>query len=106
MTLPGNERYARQTMLPEIGEEGQRRLAASAVLIVGLEGTGFGRGAQPDEEPAWAASGWPTRPGFGEQPPPADALHRIADRTPEARRPAEQLAALSSATRFDLYPED
>lgn len=33
-------RYVRQTMLPEIGEEGQRRLKASTVLIVGLGGLG------------------------------------------------------------------
>ena len=31
-------RYARQTMLPEIGTEGQRRLAGASVLIVGLGG--------------------------------------------------------------------
>lgn len=34
------ERYARQTMLPEIGEEGQRRLARASALIVGLGGLG------------------------------------------------------------------
>lgn len=34
------ERYHRQTVLPEIGEEGQRRLLASSVLIVGLGGLG------------------------------------------------------------------
>ena len=33
-------RYARQTMLPEIGTEGQRRLAGASVLIVGLGGLG------------------------------------------------------------------
>ncbi len=33
-------RYSRQTMLAEIGEEGQRRLLASSVLIVGLGGLG------------------------------------------------------------------
>lgn len=33
-------RYARQTMLPDFGEEGQRRLAASSALIVGLGGLG------------------------------------------------------------------
>lgn len=33
-------RYARQTMLPEIGPEGQRRLRATRVLIVGLGGLG------------------------------------------------------------------
>lgn len=33
-------RYTRQTSLPEIGEEGQRRLHESRVLIVGLGGLG------------------------------------------------------------------
>lgn len=33
-------RYERQLMLPEIGERGQRRLAASRVLIVGVGGLG------------------------------------------------------------------
>ena len=35
-----SDRYARQTMLPEIGEEGQRRLREASVLIVGLGGLG------------------------------------------------------------------
>ncbi len=34
------ERYARQIMLPEIGEEGQKKLAEASVLIVGLGGLG------------------------------------------------------------------
>lgn len=33
-------RYARQTVLPEIGEEGQRRLRAARVLVVGAGGLG------------------------------------------------------------------
>jgi adenylyltransferase/sulfurtransferase len=33
-------RYARQLVLPQVGEEGQRRLAATRVLIVGLGGLG------------------------------------------------------------------
>lgn len=35
-----DDRYLRQTMLKEIGEEGQRRLKSSSVLIVGLGGLG------------------------------------------------------------------
>ena len=35
-----DERYSRQAMLPEIGEKGQRRIAAAAVLVVGLGGLG------------------------------------------------------------------
>lgn len=34
------ERYARQIILPQVGEEGQRRLAGSSALIVGLGGLG------------------------------------------------------------------
>lgn len=34
------ERYSRQIMLPEIGEEGQTKLAEASVLIVGLGGLG------------------------------------------------------------------
>lgn len=35
-----SERYSRQTMLPQIGLEGQERLRAARVLIVGLGGLG------------------------------------------------------------------
>lgn len=35
-----NERYSRQTMLPEIGEAGQERLQKARVLIVGVGGLG------------------------------------------------------------------
>lgn len=35
-----NERYSRQTMLPEIGTEGQRHLAAARVAVIGLGGLG------------------------------------------------------------------
>lgn len=34
------ERYSRQLMLPEIGEEGQRKLSVAKVLIVGVGGLG------------------------------------------------------------------
>ncbi len=34
------DRYARQTILPEVGEEGQARLAASTVAIVGMGALG------------------------------------------------------------------
>ena len=33
-------RYARQAVLPEIGEAGQARLAAASVLVVGAGGLG------------------------------------------------------------------
>ncbi len=35
-----SERYARQLLLPEIGAEGQRKLAQSSVLVVGCGGLG------------------------------------------------------------------
>ena len=35
-----NERYHRQVLLPEIGEEGQKRLQSARVLIVGIGGLG------------------------------------------------------------------
>lgn len=100
-----DERYARQTMLPEIGEEGQRRLAASSVLIVGLGGlgsavapylTGAGVGrlglADPDRV---SASNLPRQTLYTES--------QIGRPKPEAAR--ERLAGLNAATRFDLYPE-
>lgn len=36
----GADRYARQRTLPEVGEAGQRRLAESSVLVIGLGGLG------------------------------------------------------------------
>lgn len=38
--LTAMERYSRQTILPEVGEEGQKRIMASSALIVGLGGLG------------------------------------------------------------------
>ena len=38
--MTSNDRYARQTMLPEIGEEGQKKLRDASVLIVGAGGLG------------------------------------------------------------------
>jgi molybdopterin/thiamine biosynthesis adenylyltransferase len=40
LTAQDFERYSRQIMLPEIGQEGQRRLLASKVLVVGVGGLG------------------------------------------------------------------
>ena len=34
------DRYARQEILPEVGAEGQARLAAATVLVVGAGGLG------------------------------------------------------------------
>ena len=34
------ERYARQLMLPEVGEDGQRRLSLAKIVVVGAGGLG------------------------------------------------------------------
>ncbi|WP_108718547.1 ThiF family adenylyltransferase [Miniimonas sp. S16] len=40
LTAAERERTARQTLLPELGESGQRRLAAARVLVIGAGGLG------------------------------------------------------------------
>ena len=40
MHSSANERYSRQTVLPEVGEAGQARLAAASVAVVGAGGLG------------------------------------------------------------------
>lgn len=99
------ERYARQTMLPEIGPEGQRRLAASSVLLVGvgglgspaalyLTGAGVGRLGLADPDTV-SESNLQRQVLYTEL--------QIGRPKPAAAR--ERLAALSSSTRFDLHPE-
>ncbi|MDE6086746.1 MAG: HesA/MoeB/ThiF family protein [Muribaculaceae bacterium] len=99
------DRYARQIMLPEIGEEGQRRLSGASVLIVGLgglgcpvslylTGSGIGRIGLCDNDNVSASN-----------------LHRqllFSDKSigqPKVRVAAECLSEKSPATTFDLWPE-
>ena len=99
------ERYARQTMLPEIGEQGQRRLSEASVLIVGIGGLGS------------AAALYLTGAGVG-RIGLADAdmvsksnLQRQVLYTerqigmPKSAAARERLAALSSHTAFECRPE-
>lgn len=99
------ERYARQTMLPEIGEQGQRRLSEASVLIVGIGGLGS------------AAALYLTGAGVG-RIGLADAdtvsksnLQRQVLYTerqigmPKSAAARERLAALSSHTAFECWPE-
>lgn len=99
------ERYARQLMLPEIGEEGQRRLLGASALIVGLGGLGCPVGL-------YLAGAGVGRLGLCDADTVSasnlqrQTLYDEADvgcpKTAAARR---RLASLSSATEFDLYPE-
>lgn len=99
------ERYARQTMLPEIGPEGQRRLLGSSVLIVGLGGlgspaalylTGAGVGriglADPDT--------------VSESNLQRQVLYDTAQTgRPKTEAARERLAALSPHTCFECHPQ-
>lgn len=100
-----DERYARQTMLPEIGPEGQRRLLDASVLIVGLgglgspaalylTGAGVGRiGLADADVVSWS--------NLQRQVLYTEAQIGV----PKVEAARERLAALSSHTRFDCYPE-
>lgn len=98
-------RYSRQTMLPTIGEEGQRRLLASSVLIVGLGGLGS------------AAATYLTGAGVGHIglcDPDTVSLSNLQRQVlytedeigvGKVKAAAARLKAQSSPTRFDLYPD-
>lgn len=99
------QRYARQTMLAEVGAEGQRRLAAASVLIVGLgglgsavapylAGAGIGRLGLADPDTV-SVSNLPRQTLYTEA--------QLGE--PKTAAARERLAALASSTRFDLYPE-
>ncbi len=98
-------RYSRQTMLAEIGEEGQRRLLASSVLIVGLGGLGA------------AVATYLTGAGGGRIglcDPDRVSLSNLQRQVlyteqqigmPKVEEAARRLGSQSSSTRFDLHPD-
>ena len=98
-------RYSRQTMLAEIGEEGQRRLLASSVLIVGLGGLGA------------AVATYLTGAGVGRIglcDPDRGSLSNLQRQVlyteqqigmPKVEEAARRLGSQSSSTRFDLHPD-
>ena len=100
-----DRRYVRQTMLTQIGTEGQIRLLGSSALVVGLGGLGS------------PVALYLTGAGVGHIGlADADrvALHNLQRQIlydeasvglPKTDAARERLAGLSSGTRFDLYPE-
>lgn len=99
------ERYARQTMLPQIGPEGQRRLLDSSVLVVGVGGLGS------------AAALYLTGAGVGRiglADPDAVSLSNLQRQVlyderqigmPKTEAAREKLVAFSSQVRFECHPE-
>ena len=100
-----SERYARQTMLPEIGPAGQLRLHDAAVLIVGLGG--LGSAAAPYLVGAGIGRiGLADPDTVSESNLPRQILYTEAQLgEPKVAAARQRLAALCSATRFDCYPE-
>lgn len=102
---PDLTRYSRQTMLPAIGEEGQRRLLAASVLIVGLGGLGS------------SAATYLTGAGVGRIglcDPDTVSLTNLQRQVlytegeiglGKAIAAGERLKAQSSSVRLDLYPD-
>lgn len=98
-------RYSRQTMLAEIGEEGQRRLLSSSVLIIGLGGLGA------------AVATYLTGAGVGHIglcDPDRVSLSNLQRQVlyteqqigmPKVEEAARRLGAQSSSTRFDLHSD-
>lgn len=104
-TKPEVVRYARQTALPEFGEEGQARLARGRVLIVGVGGLG---------SPAamyLAAAGVGTLGLVDFDAVDESNLHRqIIYGTPDVGRPklaaaAERLQAINPHVSLELHDE-
>lgn len=103
--MENTERYSRQIMLPEIGEEGQRKLHASSVLIVGLGGLG-------SPVALYLAAGGIRRLGLCDNDTVSlSNLQRQilysekSEGEPKSRCASARLSALSSATTFDLLED-
>lgn len=99
------ERFCRQIMLPEIGEEGQRRLSGTSVLVVGLGGlgspvcqylacAGIGRLGLCDSDRV-SASNLNRQTLYGE--------NVIGQRKTDAA--FKRLAEMSAQTELDLWPD-
>lgn len=97
-------RYARQTMLPEIGTEGQARLNRASVLIVGVGGLGS------------AAATYLTGAGTGTIGLADNDIVELSNLQrqtlyseaqigmPKAEAARERLSQMSSETNFRIYP--
>ncbi len=102
---PDFERFSRQTMLPEIGPEGQRRLSRARVLIVGVGGLGS------------AAATYLTGAGVGtigladnDHVSLSNLQRQVLYTEASVGRlktevAVERLASQSAATHFELYPQ-
>lgn len=105
LTEKERERYSRQIMLPEIGEEGQRRLLESSTLIIGvgglgsvvatyLAGAGVGRIGLCDHDRVSLSN-------LQRQTLYTEAEAGLL----KAEQAAARLRSQSSDIRFELYPE-
>lgn len=98
------ERYERQTMLPEIGSEGQKKLRQAKVLIVGAGGLGTPIALY------LTGAGVGTLGLMDEDTVSLNNLHRqilyTEDETgmPKAERAAERLRALNADVEIRTYP--
>ena len=100
-----DERYSRQTMLAEIGEEGQQKLAKSSALVVGLGGLGA-------PVATYLTGAGVGRIGLCDND--VVSLSNLQRQTlyteaevgkPKVESACNRLSALSSQTVFDLHPD-